>query len=279
MKITTTSQKLLIGLISIALTILLIVAGGLAFFLMNGGNSATASAEQIRPQPQESGGVAIPNQQVSGPLPRTITVVGEGVVTIDPDTAHANIGVDIVGNTVEEANDEAGATMDALFTALEAQGIAEADIQTTGYNIWIERPYGPAGPPGSQGPGDALYHVNNLVSVVIRDLDSVDDVLNAAIEAGANNIHGVTFQIDDSSQLTSEARALAVEDAEARAAELAGLNQVSLGEVVSVSEVIGGGLFPNARSQAAVGFGGGGGPIAPGQLELSVQLQITYMLE
>jgi hypothetical protein len=77
----------------------------------------------------------------------------------------------------------------------------------------------------------------------------------------------------------SEARELAVADAEAKAAELATLNQVQVGDVVSISEVIGGGgFFPGPVAQAEFGLGGGG-PISPGELELNVQLQITYTIE
>lgn len=221
---------------------------------------------------------AQPNAQVAAASPRTITVVGEGTINIEPDVARANIGVEVVKPSVKEASSEAKAVMDNVLQVLTAQGIAEKDIQTSGFNIWVERPYGPDGLPADE----ALYHVSNQVSVTIRDLDKVGSLLDATIEAGANNIYGVSFSVDDPNQLGAEAREKAVADAEAKAEELAKLSGVQLGEVVSVSEVIGsGGLFPGSlREAAAIGLGGGGGgPISPGELELTLQLQVVYAIQ
>ena len=89
----------------------------------------------------------------------------------------------------------------------------------------------------------------------------------------------MTFSLDDTSTLASQARELAVADAEARAAELADLNQVTLGHVVSVSEVVGGGgFFPGGMPFAEMAMGGGG-PVAPGQLDLRMNLEVTYTIE
>ena len=125
--------------------------------------------------------------------------------------------------------------------------------------------------------------MTNQVAVTIRDLETVETVLGAAIEAGANNIYGVTFSLDDPSQVESEAREKAVADAQATAQELATLNDVKLGNLVSISEVIGGGggYYAGGVREVAVsvGMGGGGGPIAPGELELTLQLEIVYTVQ
>jgi uncharacterized protein YggE len=209
-------------------------------------------------------------------LPRTITVVGEGTVKIKPDVAQANIGVEVMQPTVKEASREAKDIMDAVLVALKQQGIDEKDIQTSGFSIWADRPYSPEGMPSEK----ATYRVSNNVAVTIRDLDKVGAVLDAAIEAGANNIYGVNFSLADPSQVESEAREKAVADAQAKAQELAKLNDVQVGEVVSISEVVasGGGFYSSnfRESAAALGMGGGGGPISPGELALSLQLEIVY---
>ncbi len=213
-------------------------------------------------------------------LPRTITVVGEGRVTIKPDVARSQIGVEVVKPTVQEASTEAQEVMEAVLDALKAAGVAEKDIQTSGYNIWVERR------PATEGrtQDEVLYHVTNQVQVVIRDLDSVGEVLDAAIEAGANNIYGVTFGLDNTAKVKSEARAKAIDDGLAKAKELAALNDIELGEVLQVSEVIGsGGGYYTGFSEnvaAARGVGGGGaGPISPGELELAMTLQIVYAVQ
>jgi uncharacterized protein YggE len=208
---------------------------------------------------------------------RTITVVGEGKVKAQPDIAQASIGVEIIGSDVKQASDEAAATMEAVLAALKAQGVADSDIQTSYYNIWVERPYSPEGTPPSQ----AIYHVSNNVQVTIRDLSKVTTILGAAIEAGANTINTVTFNISDPTDLRSQAREQAVENAKANAEELATLNGVTLGEVVSVSEVVSSGAYyVSEMAAAAQGLGGGGGgPILPGEVEISVQLQIAYAIQ
>jgi uncharacterized protein YggE len=167
--------------------------------------------------------------------------------------------------------------MESVLTALEQQGIDENDIQTSGFSIWVDRPYGPEGMP-SENP---VYRVNNTVSVTIRDLDNTGAVLDSAIEAGANNIYGITFSLDDPSQVESEAREKAVANAKAKAQELAELNDLQVGDVLSVSEVIGGAAPYYAGGfqefAAAPGLGGGGaGPVSPGELTLTMQLQIVY---
>jgi uncharacterized protein YggE len=213
--------------------------------------------------------------ETTSTLPRTITVVGEGTVKIKPDIAQANIGVEVVRATVKAASSGAKESMDAVLKALKQQGVDEKDIQTSGYSVWTERPYGPEGPSGDE----ILYHVSNQVAVSIRDLNTVGTVLDAAIEAGANNIYGVTFNLADPSQVESEARKKAVADAQAKARELATLNDIKLGDVVSVSEVIGGrgGYYTGVREAAvSAGVGGGGGPISPGELEVTLQLEIVY---
>lgn len=211
-------------------------------------------------------------------LARTITVVGEGRVKIKPDIAQLDIGVTAKNSTVREATDEAEKVMDAVMGALRGHGIAEGDIQTSGFSIWADESY-----PGPEGrsQGEIIYRVSNQVKVTIRDLDKVAAVLDSTIEAGANNIYGVSFSIDDPAEMESEARKEAVADALAKAQELAALNKVKVGDLISISEVVGGdggyyaGGFETMRGQG----GGGGGPISPGELELSLRLQVVHALQ
>jgi uncharacterized protein len=219
-------------------------------------------------------------------VPGTVTVVGEGSVSIDPDIANTTIGVEVVEPTVQEAVSQAREMMDAVIAALQEAGVAEEDLQTSGFNIWAERNYGGPMPMESEGTNDnaeqVRYHVSNNVQVTVRDLENIEGVLDAAIQAGANNIYGVNFSLSDPTVIESDARAEAVENARTKAEELAGLTGTEVGGVVSISEVVGqgGGYFGGNFAQASRdGLGGGGaGPIAPGQLKMTMQLQITYEL-
>jgi uncharacterized protein YggE len=221
--------------------------------------------------------IAQAQSEPTGSLPRTITVVGEGTVSISPDVARANIGVEVARPTVKEASEENKAVVEAVLAALEEQGIDESDIQTSGFSVYAER-FGPEGP---LSENEVQYRMSNNVSVTIRDLDSVGAVLDAAIDAGANNIYGVEFSLEDMGAAQSEARADAVADAGEKAAQLAELVDVSLGEVISLSEVIGSnGGFYSGLSSRVQGLGGGGGaPISPGELEIVQQIQAVYAIE
>ena len=208
-------------------------------------------------------------------LPRIITVVGEGQVSAPPDIAVVYIGVQVSDPDPKIATAKATDDMNSLLAALKGEGIAEKDIQTSYYSVYVDRPYSPQGT-----PGEPVYQVSNNVQVTIRDLDKVTDILGVAIEAGANNINSVDFRLSDTGQLQSQARVKAVENAKAKAEELAKLNGVGVGEVVSISEVIdNGAYFASEQSYAVAGLGGGGaGPISPGDVNVTSQLQITYAI-
>lgn len=209
-------------------------------------------------------------------LSRTITVVGKGSVKIKPDIATVNLGVQTFGPSVKTATTDAAKAMEAVLAALKKQGVAEKDIQTSGYSVWADTGYGPDRRPDEE----VTYRVNNNVSVVVRDLDSLGTVLDAAIEAGANTIHGISFGLAEPEKLESQARELAVENALAKAQELAKLHGLAVGPVVSVSEVISGGYMASnfMRLASDMGYGGGAGPVNPGELELSMQLQVVYAI-
>lgn len=207
----------------------------------------------------------------------SVTVVGEGTVGIDPDIATATIGVEVVRPTVKEASAAAQTMMDGVQAALLAESIDEADIQTRHFSIFAER----FGPGGMLDEDASRYRVSNTVVVTIRDLGSIGDVLDVAIDAGANNVYGVDFSLADPAAVESEARAQAVADARFKAEELAGLIGVDVGGVMRISEIIGqgGGFYGDFSQLAVADMGSGAGPINPGELMLTMQLEITYKLE
>lgn len=267
--------------IRVAVSVTLLLVAGVLVLAMNHPDLPVAEAQVLISAPLSDNPSAVPTElQAESGLPRTITVIGEGRVTMKPNVAQVNIGVEVVGDTVKDTSSQATDTMHAVMAALKARGVADKDMQTSGYNVWVERSYNPEGPEAAER---VLYHVGNTVMVTIRNLDKVGTILDAAIEAGANNIYGVTFSVADAKPLMSDARAQAVVDARAKAQELAELNGVSLGQVLSISEVISsGGIYVGGIRAAAMaeGMGGGGaGPISPGELEMTTQLQITYAIQ
>ena len=206
-----------------------------------------------------------------------ITVVGIGTATGTPDMAQVNVGVETEAVDVQKAVNDNQTKMTALLAALKAQGIDSKDIRTSNYSVYTERVTPPASS-AEVSSDQMLYHVTNQVDVTVRDVNQIGDVLDKAVAAGANNIYGVNFSVENTAKLEADARAKAVADGRARAEELAQLNGVQLGDVLTVSEVVGSSPYP--MDYSAKGMGGGGGtPVQPGELEMSVSIQITYAVK
>jgi uncharacterized protein YggE len=208
-------------------------------------------------------------------LPRTITVIGEGTVRLRPDVAKMNVGVEARANTVSEAKAQVDEQMVAIMSALAEVDVDQADVQTSHYGIYYERESRPAPVEGQSTEMKDGYLVSNLVLVTIRDVDTAGDVLDAVVQAGANQVNGVTFTVSDESAWQSQAREEAMADARSRAEELAALSGVELGEIQSVSEVVGGLAVP----MMAIERGMGGGGMTPGELELGTQIQVVFGIQ
>jgi uncharacterized protein len=211
---------------------------------------------------------------------QTITVIGQGSIRVEPDIARVSIGVETSSETVTEGVADNEAQMQAILAALEDAGIEAKDVQTTNFSISLDRyPEPMPRVEGSEeGQAAPVYRVSNMVNVTIRDLEKVGDVLDAVIEAGANNIWGVSFTLEDPSVAQADARIEAIADARQRAQALAELSEVALGPVMSISEVISGNSFPvvTMLERAAVADGGS---ISPGELEITYQVQVAYFIE
>jgi len=204
--------------------------------------------------------------------PSGITVMTEGKATGKPDLAMITIGVetrDAEARTAAEQNDE---RMAEVMNALLAKGVAEEDIQTVDYSIRAEIDW------EDSKQRVIGYVVNNSVVVKLREVDEAGDVLDAVTAAGANNIYGIQFTFDDPSALREEARAEAMAEAQAKAQALAQLAGVGLGKPRQISESFVGPspLYLERAYAVPAAEGGGGAPFSPGQLEVSVQVQVTF---
>jgi len=221
----------------------------------------------------------VPSLAQESVQPNTITVTGTGSASGAPDIANLEIGVETIDADLATAYSSTNTRIDEVIQALVDAGVAREDIRTVGLNVYQDRYGGPQPAMNESGEPTPVYVVSNNVRVTIRDIANVPTVLNAAIEAGANNIYGLNFAIEDSAALASEARAEALEDARSKAAELAGLAETELGNIVSIVEVQGGFDPYNQFATNAVGLGGGGeAAIEPGQLSVNVQLRVTFSI-
>ena len=207
----------------------------------------------------------------------TISVTGSGSAYAAPDTATAQIGVqtrDVDPAKSVSANTE---KMTSIIAALKAQGIDEKDIQTTNFSVSAQQDYDPQ---TGQAKGTITYVVDNSVSITVHDLSKVGAVLSASVDAGANNIYGVSFSVADQTGLEAQARDKAMADARARAEQLAKAAGVTLDTPLSISENISGGPVPYyaARDSAAVAQSAPV-PVQGGQIQVQLQVSVVYIIK
>ena len=207
--------------------------------------------------------------------PRTLTVDGNGAASAAPDIVDIQLGVETIDEDPKTAIDDNTSTMESVIEALTDLEVSEDDIQTRSFNMWVEQIYDEDGP-----TGEFLYHVVNQISVRVRDIDKTGDVLGAALGAGANNVRGISFGVEDTQALEEAARDAAVDNAVAKAEQLADRLGVTVGSPRHVAEITGG--FPETvRVERAVAFDSGGGsvPVSPGDFTVRVSLNITFDIE
>jgi len=212
-----------------------------------------------------------------GPAAPVVTLSVTETVDAAPDIATINSGVETRAPTAKEAMAANARQMDALITALLKAGVERRDIRTSSLNLNPQYDY--SNRTEGQGPRFLGYQANNMLAVTIRRIDRAGEIVDAMVNAGATNVNGPAFGIDDPSGLEEQARAKAVKTAQARAdfyAQAAGYKGARL---LSISE--GGQIerpMPVMR-MAAPAQDSVSTKIEPGQLSTSITLNFRYMLE
>jgi len=237
--------------------------GGIALAQNGGGTPTTGTPGSVS--------VSIPNQQVG------IWVNGMGKVTIAPDVAIVQVGVQAQASTVADAQSQASSAMDKVMTALTSNGVAKKDIKTQYFNIsqvtkWDDK---------SQTQIVIGYQVSNSVTAKIRDLGKAGDIIDAVAAAGGDltRINGISFTLDDPTAANAQARDEAMADAKAKAQQLAKDAGVTLGKPTYINEntyvptpIYG---YPAAADKSAAGVST---PISPGEMDITVNVQVTYAI-
>jgi uncharacterized protein len=178
--------------------------------------------------------VAVPAQaQLSqSPPERRVVVIGEGSVGVAPDYASIRSGVTTRAKTAKEATDANSKAMAAIIAALISAGIEQKDIQTSRFSV---QPVYVAPQPGTEQKLSG-FSVSNQVSVTIRNIDKVGEILDRLITAGATDAGSVEFLHSDTSKTLDRAREAAVADARRKAELYAHASGLSLGSVAWITE-------------------------------------------
>lgn len=216
-------------------------------------------------------GVALPAAAETGPA--VIAVTGLGRVEAAPDMATVSLGVTTEADTAKEAMAENSAGVQAVIDGLKQAGIEDRDIQTSGLSLGPRYDYRNA---SGEAPKITGYVASNMVTVRVRALDTVGAVLDGIVSGGANTLNGLSFGLQDDQAALDEARRRAVADAARKAALYAEAAGVTLGRVMSISEQ-GGHAQPMPMAMAEASFAKGADvPVAPGELNISSSVTITY---
>ncbi|MGW8224789.1 MAG: SIMPL domain-containing protein [Anaerolineales bacterium] len=211
----------------------------------------------------------------STPQPRNITVSGIGKVYLTPDIATISIGVHNEDESVTRAVNGINTQARDVTEILLEMGVEEEDIKIMNFNILPEERFDEIGNQAS-----TVYGVDSTVFVTVRELDNLGAIMGSVVEAGANSIFGIQFDVADKTLALTKARKLAVENAQTKAEELAKAAGVTLGEIQSINE-LGGVPVPVFEGQEGGGFESPGDqlPVNLGQLRLTVEVSVSYNIQ
>jgi uncharacterized protein YggE len=208
-----------------------------------------------------------------------ISVSGEGKVTVTPDIANIQLGIQAQGQTVADAQNQATKAMNDVMAALKANGVADKDIQTQYYNVqqitsWDNN---------KQQQIITGYQVSNIVNVRVRDVDTdvtkAGKVIDAVTAAGGDltRVNSIQFTLNDPTTSTDKAREIAMANANDTATQLAKLAGVKLGKPISISESSSTPPYPVYAKDAA--GSSSSTPISAGTLDITLDVQVLYAIQ
>ncbi len=206
---------------------------------------------------------------------RTVWVSAEGKVTVSPDVAKLSFSVVSEGADPKRLADDNNRKMEAAIKVVKSGGVKEDDIKTTQYNLYPRYEYEEK----NKKTFISGYTLTQTVSVKVRDLNRVAEILGGLPETGINQIGQISFEIDDPEKFLREARQKAFAKAGEKAREMAAQNGIRLGRVITFSEYA---AAPGQKYyEGAIGGGGAdfmraAPPIQPGSEELTAQVSVQY---
>jgi uncharacterized protein len=200
--------------------------------------------------------------------PAGITVVGTGSVKVAPDVAEWSFGVQATADTAAAALADASEATERVVAALREAGVAEEDLRTEQVSVYPRT--------GEDGLSVTGYDASNTVRATIRDLDQAGPTVDAAVDAGANQVYGPTLTVSDAEAQYAEAVDAAFDDARARAEAIAEKAGVTLGAPIAIVEGGGGGgaepFYGQAEAAAA------DVAIEPGTQDVGATLTVTFAI-
>jgi len=228
--------------------------------------------------------LALTTALAAGPVAAEVSIAAQGpVVELSvagsveacPDIADVGAGVTTEAPTAVAAMQANAQAMRAVIDRIEALGIEEKDIQTTGINLSPQYDYDET----SRRQVFRGYQVSNRVQVVLRDIEQVGEVLDALVQAGATDLSGPNWSVEDATAARAQAREQAMRTARERALEYARNTGFADVRLLQVSEAV---PFdqpmPLGRTVKMDVAEVASTPVAPGRIESGVTVTVTYEL-
>ncbi len=209
----------------------------------------------------------------SGAPTTGITVQGVGKITLTPDLATISVGIQSQASTAKAAQSQASAAMTKIIAAVKKAGVVEKDMTSQWVSLQPQYAYSPD---SSTPPRVTGYQANQSLAIKVRQIDTTGDVIDAAVGAGATGLNGISFSVADPTAATAQARAAAMADAKKRATALAQAAGVSLGSVITVSEVSAPAPVPYVAGDLAAPAART--PIQVGTTDLEVDVTATFAI-
>ena len=205
----------------------------------------------------------------------TLTLSSSGEARTAPDQATISLGVATEAPTAADAMAQNRTRMNAVVAAIRAQGIPERDIQTSGLNLSPQQVYRENQPPRITG-----YQASNTVTILVRDLPRLGPTVDAVVRAGANQINGIGFGLQNVDAQSDEARRTAIRNLQRKAEIYAGATGHRIGRLVSLSES--GGYTPRPpmpmARMASVEMAQDATAVQPGEVQVRVDVVAVYEL-
>ncbi|NLM41245.1 MAG: SIMPL domain-containing protein [Firmicutes bacterium] len=216
---------------------------------------------------------ALPAQALANSEAKRLQVTGTAVVTAAPDIAYITLGVETQDPSADKAAQANAEIMARVLAALEELGLTKQEVSTSGYNIYGSTQVINRG--SSSEETVTTYWVQNRINIKTQDLDGIGEIIDRAVKAGANQVQGIRFDVQDKQALQLEALRLAIRQGRAKAEAMAEAAGVALGDLLTMSES----YSSYAPMVSAVAFradAAAGTSINPGDVEVSATVEMEY---
>lgn len=211
---------------------------------------------------------------ISATTPTTLTLSATGTQTATPDMATIRFAVVTQGSTASEAMKANNTQMNAVMASLQKAGIDTRDIQTSSLNLNPQYDY-----QNGQAPKLTGYQAQDQITVRVNDIKRTGPVVDAVIKAGINQIGSIDFGLKDDSALRDAARKAAVAALQQRARLYADAAGMKVGRLLTLEEGAEASTQPPRPVMMMAKAASDSTPVSEGQLEISVPVTATFILD